>query len=117
MKLQYHRAMTRQALEPRVSAAALETIITANLGQDILRYQFGHDHFHYDSNAFPAGDAYMEEQRRDITVALAQGQALPAQQAFGRLAHAAQDFYAHSNYVTLWRERNPHATPDEIEPQ
>ncbi|MEO5888580.1 MAG: hypothetical protein ABIQ77_13050, partial [Anaerolineales bacterium] len=25
--------------------------------------------------------------------------------AFGRLTHSAQDFYAHSNYITLWLSR------------
>jgi hypothetical protein len=117
MKLQYHRAITRQALEEQVSPAALEAIMAANLGQDALRYQFGHDHFHYDSNSFPAGDAYIEEERHSIADALARGEALSARQAFGRLIHTAQDFYAHSNYVALWRERNPDAAPDQIQPQ
>lgn len=117
MKLRYHRAITGQALEGQLAPAALETIIAANLGQDALPYQIGHDHFHYDSNSFAAGDAYLEEQRRLIADALARGQAVPARQAFGRLTHAAQDFYAHSNYVALWRERNPAAAPDQIRPQ
>jgi len=116
MKLRYHRLITTQALEKHIAPAALKTIIAANFGQDALRYQFGHDHFHYDGSSFAAGDAYIEEQRRSIADALARGEALPAWQAFGRLAHAAQDFYAHSNYVALWRERQPAAAADQIDP-
>ena len=37
-------------------------------------------------------------------------------QAFGRLSHAAQDFYAHSNYVAIWIEQNPNKQPKEIDP-
>jgi hypothetical protein len=116
MKLRYHRLITTQALEKHISPAALKSIIDANFGQDAFRYQFGHDHFHYDGSSFPEGDAYIEGQRRLIVDALAHGEALPAWQAFGRLAHAIQDFYAHSNYVTLWRERYPAAVPNQIHP-
>ena len=116
MRLQYHRRITTQALEKHVSPAALETIIAANFGQDALCYQFGHDHFHYDNNSFAVGDAYIQAQRRAVMDALARGEARPAWQAFGRLTHAAQDFYAHSNYVGLWRERDPGAAPDQIPP-
>jgi hypothetical protein len=112
-----HVRITIAALEKRFSPSALETIILANLGQDGLRYQFGHDHFHYDNNAFAAGDAYIEQQRHLVFDALADLEALPAWEAFGRLTHTAQDFYAHSNYVTLWREKNPGVTPEQIHPQ
>ncbi len=116
MRLKYHRRITTQALEKYVSPTALESIITANFGQDALRYQLGHDHFHYDNSSFTAGDAYIQAQRRIIKDALAHGEALPAWQAFGRLTHAVQDFYAHSNYVALWRERDPGAPADQIHP-
>ncbi len=116
MRLKYHRRITTQALEKHVSPAALETIIAANFGQDTLRYQLGHDHFHYDNNSFTVGDAYIQAQRRAVMDALARGEARTAWQAFGRLTHAAQDFYAHSNYVELWREHDPGAAPDQISP-
>ena len=41
---------------------------------------------------------------------------MPARQSFGRLTHAAQDFYAHSNYIALWRESHPEAAPNETDP-
>ena len=116
MKTQYHRIITIQALSPRFSQNPLETIIAANLGQDIWQYQFGHDHFHYDNNSFAVGDAYMDGLRRSITDALQRGEVVPARKSFGRLTHTAQDFYAHSNYIALWRDERPAATPDETDP-
>lgn len=117
MKTAYHRSITRQALEADFEPAALERVIVANLGQDALRYQFGHDHFHYDNNAFVAGDAYLDQLRRAVLQALQAGQAEPARQFLGRLTHTVQDFYAHSNYVNLWRELYPHEPPEKIHPQ
>lgn len=117
MKEKYHRAITEQALRPHFDAAMLEEIVRANLGQDVIRYQFSHDHFHYDNNAFAAGDAYIAEQRRAVIETLqGGGPASLARAAFGRLTHTAQDFYAHSNYTALWRERHPGAMPDDIAP-
>ena len=116
MKTQYHRIITTQALSPHFSQNALETVIAANLGQDVWQYQFGHNHFHYDNNSFAAGDAYIAELRRSVTDALQSGEAVPARESFGRLTHAAQDFYAHSNYIVLWRESHTGAAPDEIDP-
>ena len=116
MKAEYHRRITQDALNEKISPAVLKTIIAANCGQDALRYQIGYDHFHYDNNAFQAGDAYLDEMRRVIAASLACGQALAARQALGRMLHAAQDFYAHSNYIVLWGERYPDATPDQIHP-
>ncbi|PWH17470.1 MAG: hypothetical protein DDG60_01965 [Anaerolineae bacterium] len=117
MKEKYHRAITREALHLHFGPVALAEVVHANVGQDAIRYQFGHDHFHYDNNAFRAGDAYVAEQRRLVIETLKMN-GLPsvARAAFGRLTHTVQDFYAHSNYVTLWREQYPAATPQEIEP-
>jgi hypothetical protein len=116
MKPEYHRRINMQALEKYISSAALKIINTANVGQDALRYQLGHDHFHYDNNSFAVGDTYIEEQRRAVIDALGRGEATPAWQAFGRLTHTVQDFYAHSNYVALWRERCPDVAADQIQP-
>ena len=111
MKIPYHRDITARALESAVSPRALQVIVRANVAQDGLRYQFGHDHFHFDSNQFDASYAYIEEQRARVTDSLAHDDADPAWQAFGRLTHTAQDFYAHSNYIPLWLERFNGATP------
>lgn len=96
---------------------ALEVIITANLEQDSLRNQVGHDHFHYDSNSFVAADAYCTEMRHKTLAAIRRADVTTALQAFGRLTHTVQDFYAHSNYVDLWRDEYPEAAPQEINPQ
>jgi hypothetical protein len=53
-----------------------------------------------------------------VTASLEKDEAYPAWQAFGRFLHAVQDFYAHSNYVTLWLdqfERQALPPPPEIE--
>lgn len=104
----YHQQICQRALEEIFSPRVLDFIITANLGQDQIRYQFGHPEFHYDDNAFEAGDAYIESQRKIVVAALTQNMGgLIAWQAFGRLIHAAQDFYAHSNYIRLWLAAQP----------
>lgn len=117
MKKKYHREITREALGSYVDPSALETIIAANLGQDALRYQIGHDHFHYDSSAFQPADAYVEALRQAVQSSLEQNDTLAARLSLGRLTHTVQDFYAHSNYVSLWRERHPDAPADQIEPE
>jgi hypothetical protein len=104
----YHRAITTQALNEYFAPQALEVIITANLGQDHwLHGQIGHPEYHFDQNAFLEGWDYIEYNRAIVRPALESGTALDAQQALGRLTHAAQDFYAHSNYVTRWLSRFP----------
>ena len=116
MKTRYHRIITTQALSSHFSQNALETLIAANLGQDVWQYQVGHNHFHYDNNSFAAGDAYITELRRSVMDVLQRGETVPARESFGRLTHTAQDFYAHSNYIALWRESHPGAAPGEIDP-
>jgi hypothetical protein len=120
MLLSYHRAITQEALQDVFSPQALEAVITANLGQDHwLRGQIGHDEYHFDQNAFRKSLEYMESNRSLIRPALESEDIPSAQKAFGRLTHAGQDFYAHSNYVSLWLGRLPEGKwppPVEIEP-
>jgi hypothetical protein len=119
MQARYHREITVKALSTDFVPAALEAVITANLGQDhLFRGQIGHPEYHFDDNCFSKGQAYMEENRSRIRPALEAGDAVPAQQALGRLTHAGQDLYAHSNYISLWLNRLPTGIwpdPDEIE--
>lgn len=117
MLTRYHAALTRQALGERFSPEALEEVVRANLAQDGLCGQVGHDEYHFDNNAFAQAGAYMDAQRALIQDALAAGQGGLARAAFGRLIHAAQDFYAHSNYVDLWLSRagSPHPGPAAID--
>lgn len=116
MKTRFHQQITTAALGAHFSPAALRVIIAANIGQDALPYQVGHDHFHYDCSAFAAGDAYVDSQHALAHTALQAGHPTLAQQALGRLTHTVQDFYAHSNYVELWLAANGPGDPQRIDP-
>jgi len=115
-----HKEMINEALSERMSPRALEIIIAANIKQDSLSGQFGHDEYHFDNNAFDAGYRYINEQRGHVIAALLSPGVISAWIAFGRLTHTAQDFYAHTNYVTMWldaRARNgTPPSPLEIDP-
>jgi hypothetical protein len=119
MKQRYHIAITSEALKERVTTHALQVIISANVGQDGLDGQLHHPEFHFDDNSLTEGQSYLDGQRDLVVQALKAGQLRPARQAFGRLIHTAQDFYAHSNYVTLWLRRlppQPAPRPEGIDP-
>ena len=105
MLTQYHIEIILHALGERFSPRAMSAVIHANLNQDRLSGQFGHDEFHFDNNAFEKSYAYIEEQRALTVSALQKNDALSAWSAFGRMTHTLQDFYAHSNYITLWLNR------------
>lgn len=118
MLTKYHVEMTRNALSPHFSERALEVIISANLKQDGPAGQIGHDEYHYDNNNIEKGDRYIIEQRGYVIAVLLSPGAVGAWVAFGRLLHTAQDFYSHSNYVTMWLDQfdgTPPPPPD-IEP-
>ncbi len=114
-----HVQMMRRAVGDRFSPRALAVIIDANLGVDSVPNLLGHDEYHFDNNAFDRSRAYMGGQRALIRPALERGAAKAAWEAFGRLTHTAQDFYAHSNYVDLWLACQPNGmvpAPNEIDP-
>ncbi len=102
MLIPYHYQILEKALAERFSPRALKAIAKANAKQDHLRGQIGHDEYHFDNNALKESYAYIAENREEIRLALQNGDAEQAWAAFGRLSHTAQDFYAHSNYVSLW---------------
>jgi hypothetical protein len=102
MHPRYHRTVTTRVLGGHFSPRALARIVAANLAQDLPAGQVGHPEFHFDDNAFSQGWDYVERNRARVRTALSAGRPGPAWAAFGRLTHAAQDFYAHSNYVRLW---------------
>lgn len=119
MLISIHAQITRQALGASFSPRKLETLIAANSGQDTLRGQFGHDEYHFDNNAFEKSRAYLDEQRALTFSALRSDDIASALSAFGRLTHTAQDFYAHTNYVSLWLARYTDSPPPpalEIDP-
>ena len=112
MRARYHRLITERALKGYLSPRALKVIIRANLGQDSpFRGLFGHPEYHFDENQFAAGWSYVAVQRSSLKMKLAQGDTICAWQAFGRLTHAVQDFFAHSNYVRLWLEKRADPNP------
>ncbi len=113
-----HKEMISEALSTRMSLPALEIVTAANIRQDSLRGQFGHDEYHVDNNAFDKSYRYINEQRGLVLAALLSPGVISAWIAFGRLLHTAQDFYAHTNYVSLWLDQHngtPPAPP-EIDP-
>ena len=115
----YHAEITQQALRNLFSDAAIEKIIAANLYQDRIAAQLGHDEFHCDNNAFEKSYAYIEEQRALTVASLQSNDVHSAWAAFGRLTHTAQDFYAHSNYIDLWLSCQPDGarpTTAEVDP-
>ncbi len=116
MKSRYHLEVTRKALSSYFSREALDTILKANIGQDKIKYQFGHPCFHFDSNTFKEGFGYIEAQEKQLIKSIMEGDYPHALEALGRIAHAWQDFYSHSNYITLWLNDHPKVKPEEIDP-
>jgi hypothetical protein len=119
MLTEYHIEIMIESLGDSVSPRALGVMTKANLRQDRFTGQFLHDEFHCDNNAFAKTYAYIEKQRALVIDSLRKKDAVPAWQAFGRLTHSVQDFYAHSNYVGLWLNRFDRKTPPppgEIDP-
>jgi hypothetical protein len=115
MQTRYHIEITRKALQNHFSESALGTIITANIRQDRLKYQIGHDQLHFDGSAFSKGFQYITEQEENIITQMAQEDYKNAREAFGRILHSWQDFFSHSNYIKLWIDEHPQLTPEEIE--
>lgn len=119
MLTQYHIEIMFESLGDHLGARALGTMTQANINQDRFAGMFGHDEFHFDNNAFERTYKYIDEQRELVGTSLHDKDALSAWEAFGRMTHSIQDFYAHSNYVTLWLDRfngSPPPPPPEIDP-
>jgi hypothetical protein len=106
MDYKYHRLITEQALGDQFSPAALKAIIKANLWQDDLIGNVVRRAEHFTENMTGASLAYIARQQALVITTLQNGQAVGrAWQAFGRLLHTVQDFYAHTTYVRLWASR------------
>lgn len=118
MLVPIHEEMTRESLSEYFSPRALEIIIAANKKQDAPRNQVGHDEIHFDNNAIDKGLRYINEQRGYVIASLLSPGVLSAWIAFGRLTHTVQDFYAHTNYISLWLDQHPGTppTPPEVDP-
>jgi hypothetical protein len=119
MLTEYHIEIMFESLGDHLGTRALGVMTNANVNQDRLAGQFWHDEYHFDNNAFEKTYRYIEEQRETARESLKENDVMSAWQAFGRLTHTVQDFYAHSNYVTLWLDRFKGRTPpspSEIDP-
>lgn len=110
----YHAAILAGSIGRHFSRQALREITAANLWQDspanLLR-----SHLHFDNCLIAEGLAYIEAQHALIARA---SDPREMRAAFGRLSHAAQDFYSHSNYVDLWLQANgrpENARPEDID--
>jgi hypothetical protein len=114
MKTNYHIEITRFAFENQFSERALNTIIDANIKQDRIFYQIGHDHIHFDGSAFECGFQYIAEQEGLLFQHLQTKNNTPAWEALGRITHSWQDFFSHSNYVQLWAEIHQNQSAEEI---
>jgi hypothetical protein len=118
MYLKYHRLITQQALQNNFGSTALQTIVKANMFKDDLISNLFNPEHHFIENTIEGSLAYIETQRHLVVCKLENGDnILAAWQAFGRLLHTGQDFYAHSNYVRLWVDRFAETVPpaDKIE--
>jgi hypothetical protein len=114
MKTRYHIEISRNSLGDHFSETSLNTILKANVRQDKLSNQFGHDYIHFDGNAFEQGFMYIKDQQNIVIQSIYAETFLEAHQALGRLLHSWQDFYSHSNYVWLWMKENIGANPSDI---
>ena len=111
MLTEYHIEIMFESLGDHLGTRALAVMTTANVKQDQFAGQFGHDEYHFDNNAFERTYAYIEEQRALTIASLNKNDAPSAWRAFGRMTHSVQDFYAHSNYITMWLARFDGRTP------
>jgi hypothetical protein len=110
----YHRQVLQRAIGLRLSPRAHAAVLAANLDQDSLRRLLNFER-HFDNSLFAEGLAYIESCRAKAAAAASRD---AAWDAFGRLAHTAQDFYSHSNYVALWLQQFGPGTapaPDQID--
>lgn len=100
MEGKYHRHMLHNVLSAHFNQADLTTITHANLRQDWPLGQL-HPEYHFDSSTFAEGEAYISQQRQIALNLLTANNRNEALSALGRLLHARQDFYAHSNWVPM----------------
>ncbi len=120
MLLEYHEIITRDALGEFFAEAALREIIAANFKQDALANLLGKPEIHFDNDKIAESLAYIDAEISRMANAVGDTSEIQAIQwdAFGRLCHTAQDFYAHSNYVDLWLAENgglENTSPTEID--
>jgi len=115
MKTKYHVEITQNVLQEYFSQENLKKIIKANIQQDRVKNQFGHDYIHFDGSAFSEGFSYVEDQKAILLKSVEDSDFQTAWAALGRILHSWQDFYSHSNYVQLWHQTTENPSPEEID--
>lgn len=104
MKLNYHRQMVRKVLQKLgIGKDCIDCAVRGNEGQDSLLNQDRTD-FHFDGCDFAGGIEYVQSQLQEIERLRTEDcskNICKIFEAFGRLTHGIQDFYAHSNWVEL----------------
>jgi len=115
MKSKYHIEITQKALRSHFSEEALEVIVKANIRQDRLKFQFGHNYIHFDGSAFKEGFEYIANLEKSILVNVSSNKILNARISLGCVLHSWQDFYSHSNYIQLWLANHDHKPPVNID--
>lgn len=101
----FHRQITTEALQGIFSHAALKTIVRSNIMQDVHGF-IGRPEWHYNDNKIQETHQYIASQRELLIKYLIHNNPKKSWEAFGRLLHAAQDFYAHTNYIALWEGKH-----------
>lgn len=119
MKTRYHIEITQDVLGKYFSQDTLKKIIRANVLQDRIKLQFGHDFIHFDSSTFVEGFEYISQQQQNLHNAVGEEDYHLAWKSLGRILHSWQDFYSHSNYIDLWfqKTKNPKTTKIDFEDQ
>lgn len=99
--LDYHAEITSKAASGVLSNEQITFVVRANMSQDIRQFE---SYVHFDNCAFLEGANHIRDEWKKIE---AEDDRLSqeALMAFGRLLHTAQDFYAHSNWIELYLER------------
>ena len=115
MLAQYHITTTRQVLGDQFDATALRQVLRANISQDSWWSLLGPEaERHFCDPNIAHSWRYVEAEHATIAqLATTPGQENRQRQALGRLLHTVQDFYAHTNYVTLWLRA--HGGADQID--
>ena len=105
MELIYHSEICQKAIGTHFSEKTLEIIIAANHKQDgLFTGLVGHPEYHFDDNKFDDSCAFVNEQHLIVRKSISLSDLESAWIAFGRLLHAVQDYYSHSNYIKLWMD-------------
>ena len=96
---QYHAMMLRRAAPSGFSKTALMfRIIPANIAVDLNQKD---KWLHFDDSTFQAGVEHVE----GLWARIEMGEDWLT--SFGKLTHTVQDFYSHSNWVELHKDRSP----------